>query len=192
MSGWQPPQYDPRQHQQRIGAPPPRDQSWQQPGYAQPPYLPPQPRRRRRWPRRHPVLTSLLAAIGLVVGIVVAVSSPPPATPPAAQGGARPPAARAAVKPHTVATFSGNGEQSTAKFTVAATWKLQYSFNCSDFGGQGNFAVIEDGGSDFGGVNVNDLATSKSGSSWAYNDAGTHYLEIDSECNWSVKVIDEG
>ena len=31
-------------------------------------------------------------------------------------------------------------------------------------------------------VSVNDLAMSKSASTWAYGDAGTRYLQIDSEC----------
>ena len=38
---------------------------------------------------------------------------------------------------------------------------------------------------------VNDLALSKSASTWAYNDGGTHYLEFNSECSWKVKVVDE-
>lgn len=32
---------------------------------------------------------------------------------------------------------------------------------------------------------------SKTSSTWAYGDAGTHYLAIASECDWTVKVIDE-
>ena len=46
--------------------------------------------------------------------------------------------------------------------------------------------------SDFDGVEVNDLARSKSGSTWAYGDGGQHYLEINSECSWTVNVVDEG
>lgn len=51
--------------------------------------------------------------------------------------------------------------------------------------------VSEDGGNDFNGVEVNDLAMSKTSSTWVYGDAGAHYLAIDSECDWTVKVIDE-
>ena len=54
-----------------------------------------------------------------------------------------------------------------------------YSFNCSSFGSSGNFQVYEDGGNDFS-LSVNDLAMRKSSSTWAYNDGGTHYLEINS------------
>lgn len=98
--------------------------------------------------------------------------------------------AKAVVK--TVATFSGYGIENTPRFTVTDTWKLDYSFSCSNYGYAGNFQVYEDGGNDFGGVSVNDLAMSKSSSTWAYSDGGTHYLEINSECSWTVKVIDEG
>ena len=66
-----------------------------------------------------------------------------------------------------------------------------YSFSCADFGQSRNFQVFEDGGTNFGGVTVNDLALSKSSSTWAYNDGGTHYLEINSECAWKVRVVDE-
>jgi hypothetical protein len=75
---------------------------------------------------------------------------------------------------------------------VTDTWKLDYSFDCSSFETSGDFIVNEDGGSDFSGASVNQLGTGKSGSTYAYGDAGTHYLQINSECSWSVKVIDEG
>lgn len=54
MSGWQPQQYDPPQHQQRVTAPQPQGQPWppqygqypQQPPYAPAPAAPPRKRRR--------------------------------------------------------------------------------------------------------------------------------------------------
>jgi hypothetical protein len=100
------------------------------------------------------------------------------------------PAAKPA-KAHTVATFTGSGQENTSRFTVTSTWKLVYSFDCSNFGQAGNFAVTEDGGNDLNGVSVNDLAMSKGASTWGYDDAGTHYLQINSECVWKVKVVDE-
>ena len=89
-------------------------------------------------------------------------------------------------------TFTGSGTEKTATFTVASTWALSYAFDCTSFGYKGNFVVLTDGGGDFNGATVNALAMSKSASTYAYNDAGTHYLEINSECSWSIKVIDEG
>jgi len=95
-----------------------------------------------------------------------------------------------AARAHTVATFTGSGQQNTPRFTVTATWKLVYSFNCESFGQSGNFQVYEDGGNDFN-LSVNDLAMSKSASTWAYDDAGTHFLQVNSECAWKMKVVDE-
>lgn len=91
-----------------------------------------------------------------------------------------------------VATFRGSGTGNTPRFTVGATWKLEYSYDCSAYGGRGNFIVSEDGGSNFGGASVNELGSRGSSSTWAYNDAGTHYLSVDSECSWTMRVVDEG
>ena len=177
-----------------------------QPPYPGPGYGPqppgPQPPRRRR--KRHLVRNTLAVIGGLVVALIAisAAASHGSGTPassassPAASSASSPaavsssPAAKPA-KARTVATFSGSGQQNTSRFTVTSTWKLVYSFNCQAFGSQGNFQVFEDGGSDFNGASVNDLAMSKSSSTWAYGDAGTHYLEINSECAWKVKVVDE-
>jgi hypothetical protein len=183
-----------------------------QQGYWQPPFPPQQPPRHKSWPARHKVLTGFLAfgAIVLIGGIASAAGSsrsspstlavqttPPtlpgsvgthPATHPATEQASRPVASTS----HVVATFSGSGIENTRKFTVTSTWKLDYSFNCQNFGSSGNFIVTEDGGSDFSGVDLNDLAVTKTGSTWAYHDSGTHYLEINSECDWTVKVTDEG
>ena len=37
---------------------------------------------------------------------------------------------------------------------------------------------------------VNDLAASKQTNSWAYDNAGTRHLQINSECAWTVEVVD--
>lgn len=197
--------------------PPQGQPQWQQPGYGQapgsgqPPWQPqppaPQPpqRGRKSWFARHKILTGLgvlviIGGIGSAVGGSKNSPAPAPtqavqpsaAAPVATQAAATTPSAAPAFKPHTVATFTGSGTQNTARFTVTNTWKLAYSFDCSSFGSSGNFQVYEDGGSGGSGASVNDLAASKTSSTWAYNDGGTHYLEVNSECSWTVKVIDEG
>jgi hypothetical protein len=187
--------------------PGPYPQQGQNPWQPQPAYQPPgRPRRRKSWPARHKVLTVLGGVIGLIVVISVASaaangshpsasSTAPPATQAAAAATSSatpsPTHSAAAARARTVATFTGSGTEKTPRFTATDTWKLTYSFNCAEFGQSGNFQVFEDGGSDFNGVEVNDLAMSKSASTWAYNDGGTHYLEVNSECSWKVKVIDE-
>lgn len=102
MSDWQPPQYDPRQHQQRIGGP-----QYPPPGYGQPPYGQYRPAPRRSWPRRHKVLTGFLSlcALFLVIGIAAATGGNPSSSLPpvptqaavAASHAASSPAARQAV-----------------------------------------------------------------------------------------------
>jgi hypothetical protein len=79
---WQPQQYDPAYHQQRIGGRPPfppQDQTWPQPGYVQqqpypgqPQYAPePPPRGRRR--KRHAV-RNVLAGVGGLVVVIIGIS----------------------------------------------------------------------------------------------------------------------
>lgn len=164
-----------------------------QPAYQQPPrYAPPPRGSRKGW-----AAIGCLGAGGLFMLVAaVAASHPSPSSPSATLPGtqAAAPAARstAAAKPVIVATFTGSGAQKTPQFTTTATWALSYAFDCSSFGYKGNFVVLTDGGSDFSGASVNDLAMSKSAVTYAYDDAGTHYLEVNSECSWTVKVIDQG
>jgi hypothetical protein len=177
---------------------------------SQPPYPPqgqPSPqvtaqRRRLRnsWPHRRRVLTALSVMAGFFLFVVIAAAAGSAerqsASSAAAASSAASPSApsspsAALVAARTVATFTGSGIENTPRFTVTATWKLEYSFICANEGGQGNFVVSEDGGSDFNGVSVNELSSGRSGSALAYGDSGTRYLAIDSECAWKVKVVDE-
>lgn len=204
------PRYDapwnqPEQQEPREAGPawtyrqPPRAPA--QPQYA--PQQPWQPQQQRHSPPppqqpRKPVPAkgiAILGCSGLIAVIILigalASSSPGSSSPPPAAGQQGAPAAQAApAAATTVATFSGSGIQNTAAFTVTPTWRLDYSFDCSNFGQSGNFLILEDGS--YGAMDVNELAFTKSGTSYAYNDAGKHYIEVDSECSWSVKVIDEG
>ena len=205
--------YPPDEPPRRPPFTPPPQQPWppqgQQPQgpwppYGQQPYPPPQqyapppqpPRRRRHRGLRIFAFSSaglFIAVVAIVIAANGSKSTPGPAaatsaTAPATPAASSSPAAAAA---RTVATFTGSGQETTPRFTVTATWKLVYSFSCAAFGQAGNFQVFEDGGNDLNGVSVNDLAMSKSASTWAYGDAGTHYLAINSECSWKVKIIDE-
>ena len=190
-----PPGRPPYQDQSPPGAWPPYPAAGYLGGYGMQ-----QQHRKGHWLRNTLVGVVVMFVAGLVIGTVMShgrgVPAASPANSPAASAAAvtaaasSPPAARPATA-NTVATFTGSGTENTARFTVTSTWKLVYSFSCSNFGQAGNFAVLEDGGNDFNGVTVNDLEISKSASTWAYNDAGTHYLEVDSECAWTAEVVDE-
>ncbi len=91
-------------------------------------------------------------------------------------------------KPGVLATFSGTGIENTGRFTVGGTWKLDWRYDCSAFGSSGNFIVNEDA-SPAGAVQVNELGHEGHGATFGYSDAGTHFLSVDSECSWSVKVV---
>ena len=202
MTQWQP-QQQPGQTQ--WGQPQYPPQGYPQPGYG-PSYGGPGPQPPRR--SRKGLFAFLgcggLIALVIVIAAIGAASKPSSSTPvppaaastqaaaPASAAAAATAAQTPAAKPVQVAAFSGSGTENTPKFTVGANWAISYAFDCTSFGPQGNFQVFTDGGSDFSGVIVNDLAESKQGITYAYNDPGSHYLEVNSECSWSVKVWDEG
>jgi hypothetical protein len=102
-----------------------------------------------------------------------------PATTPAPA--AAPPSTASA--PQTLLSLTGSGIKNTAQFTTGDSWTLSYTYDCSDFGGTGNFIVSDETGMPL----VNELQDKGSGSSPQYS-AGTHHLEINSECKWTVKV----
>lgn len=85
----------------------------------------------------------------------------------------------------TVLTESGHGIKSTKTFTVDGDWDLHYTYNCTAFGAQGNF-IVSDGGL---GIYVNELG-SKGSDVTHLHDGDQMHLEINSECSWTIKVID--
>ncbi|MFG1812022.1 hypothetical protein [Streptomyces sp. NPDC049040] len=117
---------------------------------------------------------------------VVTTATQEPAAAPATNAAAAPkakPKPKPAAK--TVLTESGHGIKSTKTFTVDGDWDLSYTYNCASFGTQGNF-IVSDGGL---GIYVNELG--KKGSDTTHlHDGDKMHLEINSECRWSIKVID--
>jgi hypothetical protein len=95
--------------------------------------------------------------------------------------------------------MSGNGIQNSAPFTVTSgTLTVRYSYDCSAFGGSGNFiADIETAGQGLSGDDqqaANALGSGGSAVTTVYpQDVGSAYhLAVDSECSWSVVVKQEG
>jgi hypothetical protein len=209
---------DPYGQQPGPGYQPPQYQQ-QPPGYQQPQYQQPsqQPWPQQPGgpqggpPRRGHTLRNVLLASGAVVVVLIALGAALSAgqqpTRPAAAASPRPssvpsPAARpkhsaavapahaAAAKPaspYVIAHFTGSGIENTPQFTTLGTWTLKWSYNCASFGQLGNFAVLENGGT--GMVTVNELGPGGHGTTYGYGDAGRHYLAVDSECAWSMRVI---
>jgi hypothetical protein len=87
----------------------------------------------------------------------------------------------------TVLTERGSGIKSTEKFTVHGDWDLHYTYDCASFGYQGNFIVTGSEGlfDDY----VNELGVKGSDVTHEH-DGGTMYLKVDSECSWTLKVVD--
>jgi len=109
-------------------------------------------------------------------------------------GGSHPAATAVPATWHTVATFKGNGQKKTQTFTVGKQWQIQWSCTPSSFyGGQYNVIVelrtTDDGGLGNPVVNTICKAGNTSGDSQEY-DAGTYYLDINSEGAWSVTIQD--
>jgi hypothetical protein len=92
-----------------------------------------------------------------------------------------------------IVRFNGSGTLNTASFTTADTWHLSWSYwGCP--GGTSNFIVTEynaDGSIDPNGISVNELGTGRGPvATFAYGDAGTHYLSVSTEgCSWSLVPV---
>jgi hypothetical protein len=95
----------------------------------------------------------------------------------------------ASTAPKVLLDQSGNGIASTAPFITGNKWTITYTFDCSSFGSQGNFQIYINNtdGSENDDAGANQLATS-GGSTDYYYDAGSHSLQINSECDWHVTV----
>lgn len=94
----------------------------------------------------------------------------------------------------TVLDDSGSGTAVTRPFTVGGSGDYivswTYSGN-SDSSGPSNFIVSEDGGNDINASSSlpNDIAASGTGSTMTTGDAGTHTFNVQSEGNWTIKVV---
>lgn len=92
-----------------------------------------------------------------------------------------------------IVRFSGSGTQNTAPFTTPGSWALSWAYwDCPH--GESNFTVTEyntDGSIDPNGVSVNELGTGRGPvATYAYGDAGSHYLSVDTEgCKWSLVPV---
>jgi hypothetical protein len=89
--------------------------------------------------------------------------------------------------PRQMLNVSGDGIKTTATFATGAEWTLTYTYDCTDFGSSGNFIVSEyssDGSPT--SVLVNLVGAKGSDTVPVHADAGQHYLQLNSECTWTV------
>jgi uncharacterized protein DUF2510 len=84
---------------------------------------------------------------------------------------------------------SGSGIQDTQIFTVPTSWNLEWTYDCSSSGGQGEFTYSGFSGSNLNGV-YGPIEVGGGGSgTGSYHQSGTMYLDIISGCAWSIKVV---
>jgi hypothetical protein len=96
----------------------------------------------------------------------------------------------AAVTPQVLLDLSGNGTKTTQKFTAGKDWDLNWSYNCSNFGQDGNFQVFiydDSGQLSFRNSPVNQLGASGADVEH-YHNGGTFYLTVNSVCSWKIQV----
>ena len=95
------------------------------------------------------------------------------------------PTTTAKPQPTVLFSQSGSGSHSLQPFNAPDEWRLGWSYNCSNFGTEGNFIVLDEGG---GSVNINELG--KSGRGTEFIDGGGRIkLQTISECRWTLKAI---
>lgn len=189
------PQWVPRPEDQ-SGQAQPGAQWGQQPGQPQPGWGQQPPAAPKKSGKAKAGCFGCLGVLGLIAVVVVIASAAssggskttsPAASPAASVTGkaAGAPASKApASKPKTVLTASGTGIKNTAQFTVGDTWTLHWTVDCAAFGSAGNLIVSDETGMPL----VNELKKKGSGSSPQYT-GGTHHLQVNSECAWTVKVV---
>lgn len=88
------------------------------------------------------------------------------------------------------AVYASTGSANTSQFTIGGngTWKIAWSYRCAGLDPKGSFAVGQDGANSVDGAYITRLGATGRGVTWAYKDAGTHYLAIRTQCRWRITV----
>ncbi len=202
----QPPDPYPQYPQQQSPMPPQQPQyphyQRTEPQFA-PPVPPPAPKKSGKGKFATIGCLSLIAVIALVIVILVAFSAGQSnqyktdtqpltqlTTQPSQQTTQAP--AKTTGKWTTTHTFSGNGIQKTAVFTVPDDFKLIWKCDpSSDYFGQYNVIVeldAPDGSYVGSAVNTICKAGNTSGSTEIHGDAGQVYLDMNSEDAWTIQI----
>ncbi len=94
------------------------------------------------------------------------------------------PASQATVK----LEVAGSGNKTTEKFTVGPEWTVEWSYECSDeLGPIGIFQMFPKGDVDLLPV-MSNLEKLNASDTQNYHEAGEFYLDILSNCDWTITV----
>jgi hypothetical protein len=191
----QPYQQNPNQqpYQQNPNQQPYQQNPNQQP-YPPQGFVPPQPKKKRRWPI---IIGIIVIVIAIFACIEASTASKNTATTPTTGSTTNSSSPTATPKPlvwTTVQTFKGSGSEKTDTFTAPATWKLLWTCDPTSFQNiQYNVvATVEDTSGALVDTGVNALC--KPGTTSGSTDVtsgGTVRLDIISEGDWTFTVQEQ-
>jgi hypothetical protein len=77
----------------------------------------------------------------------------------------------------------------TQQFSVGGAWTMAWSYNCANYGSQGNFGVeVNQPANDLNDdTGPNELGNAGSGTD-SYTDTGVFSLDVLSECDWTIAI----
>jgi hypothetical protein len=110
----------------------------------------------------------------------------PPTSPPTTSPAPLPPTTQ------RIYTASGDSRINTPNFTVpTADWTVAYAYDCTSSanGTSGTFVVTLYKDLRMDAVLVNELSAGKIDSRTVHDGPGTYYLEINTQCSWTVHVV---
>ena len=90
--------------------------------------------------------------------------------------------------PIVLLDVAASGVKTTKRFATDPDWDLQWSYDCSNFGSQGNFILFVmngDGTPSLENEGLNQLGQ-RQAATIHYRKGGTFFFKITSECNWHV------
>ena len=118
----------------------------------------------------------------VIIGIVGSVGN---------NNGSPPPAKPQPLGTHAVLNLHGSANDRTSPFEVNHSWDVLWSYNCTGKAGQPTFDLRSHA---VGDPASNDWTTVEHGITGSgrhhFDNAGTYWLIIKTNCKWAVKVLD--
>ena len=82
----------------------------------------------------------------------------------------------------------GSGIDKTQQFTAPGDWEIDWTYDCSNFGQNGNFQIfVYNSDGSLADLGANQVGAKGSDTTYEHR-GGTFYLQMNSECKWHVIV----